>query len=223
MFTSYPTYSRYRTLWLTSPAMRGEDVFALQNALYSVGYNPGPFDGILGKDTAAAIRSYQHAAGLEMDGKAGGDTQKSLALSIARRARNKWDIASGAMHGQMEHESGFRLGNYSVLRDDGSWDIGVVQRNSAHLNAIRDAYMVESSINLLAKNTHDHFVLFEGVASDFRRWALAMGAWNAPAFACWIANEEGASVPKARTARPGEAARRTFEAYMASVTTHLNP
>lgn len=221
MFATYPTYPRYRTLSLVYPLQRGEDVYALQNALMSCDFSPGVTDGILGPETAAAIRSFQHAAGIVMDGKAGGGTQKALALTLARRATKQYVVADGALHGQIEHESGYRLGNYSEQRPDGSWDIGVVQRNSAHLASIRSAYNVESSIMLLAKTIKEHYFLFGGLP-DRRRWGLAQGAWNAPAFACYLAREEGADVPQSMTARPSGASRETFEGYIASVTTYLN-
>ncbi len=50
-------------------AVQKEDIKAIQNALAELGYHPGPIDGIAGANTRSAIRRYQAAAGLPVDGK----------------------------------------------------------------------------------------------------------------------------------------------------------
>lgn len=45
-----------------------DDVSGLQARLRNLGYDPGPLDGRLGKRTRAAIRAFQAARGLEVDG-----------------------------------------------------------------------------------------------------------------------------------------------------------
>lgn len=220
MFTEFPTYGRFRTLLLTDPLLRGEDVYALQTALAGCGFDVGTADGILGKDTAAGIRRFQQAAHLTLDGKAGGATQQALALVIAGGTSLKYRLANGALRGQLEHESGFRLGNYSPIRADGSYDAGVAQRNTQHTPA-REGFTVPASIDALGDVIRNHYDLFAGV-SDRRRWSLAQGAWNAPAFACWIADQEGAAVPRSLTLQPGPTARLLFEQYVASVTAYLS-
>lgn len=220
MFTGFPSYGRYRTLALHDPLLRGEDVFALQTGLHGCGFDPGSPDGILGKDTAAAIRSFQRATHLTLDGAAGGQTQKALALVLAGGATLKYALPSGALRGQLEHESGFRVGNYSAQRADGSYDAGVAQRNTAHTPA-KDGFTVPASIDALGKLIRAHYVLFDGVPTR-RRWSLAQGAWNAPAYACWLANQAGATVSRSLTLQPGPTARQTFEQYIASVTAYLS-
>ena len=56
------------------------DIETLQADLRTLGYDPGPVDGILGARTAAAIRAYQRDAGLPVDGR------PSPALAISLRA-----------------------------------------------------------------------------------------------------------------------------------------
>jgi hypothetical protein len=57
---------------------RGWDVASLQYLLSSRGFGPGGFDGGFGPNTAAAVRRFQAAAGLEVDGVAGTATIAAL-------------------------------------------------------------------------------------------------------------------------------------------------
>jgi murein DD-endopeptidase MepM/ murein hydrolase activator NlpD len=57
---------------------RGFDVAALQFLLSSRGFGPGSFDGGFGPNTAAAVRRFQAAGGLEVDDVAGPATLNAL-------------------------------------------------------------------------------------------------------------------------------------------------
>ena len=57
---------------------RGSEVTDLQKKLKAAGYDPGPIDGIFGPKTEAAVRAYQQAFGLTVDGIAGPQTMGSL-------------------------------------------------------------------------------------------------------------------------------------------------
>ena len=57
-----------RTLYLTNPFMRGDDVLALQSRLNALGFDAGRADGIFGPDTDEAIRSFQKEYGVAEDG-----------------------------------------------------------------------------------------------------------------------------------------------------------
>lgn len=220
MFTGYPTYWRYRTLSLAEPFQQGEDVYALQTALEALSYDVGTVDGVLGPKTSDAITRAQRGLGVYVDGLCGGKTQEALALKLAARVQGEYVLPNGLLRGQLEHESGFRLGNYSALRADGSYDAGVTQRNTAHTPA-RTAFTVPTSIDALGDLVRDHYDLFAGLRNP-RRWQLAQGAWNAPAFAAYIAREEGAThVAASMTARPSAASRAALEAYIDSVSAYL--
>src|SRR5262245_28274771 len=65
----------FETLELESPAMptlrmgsRGSAVIDLQTRLAGAGFSPGPVDGIFGSRTDGAVRSFQGARGLKVDG-----------------------------------------------------------------------------------------------------------------------------------------------------------
>jgi len=59
-------------------AMAKEDIMAVQRALADLGYEPGPVDGVVGANTRSAIRRYQAAAGLPVDGRISQDLLEAL-------------------------------------------------------------------------------------------------------------------------------------------------
>lgn len=221
LFVEFPAYGRYRTLTFTDPLTEGEDVYALQTALQAFGEDPGVIDGILGRNTFSAIVNAQGKLKIVRDGRAGGVTQTELTHNLADRARVKYSLPKGLVFGQLSHESGCRVGNYSPQRADGTFDAGVAQRNTKYTKP-RDGFAVPSSIDALGSNLRKYYDKYVGVNQIGRRWALAAGAWNAPAFANWIARSEGAkSISTNETLRPGSTARETLERYMRSATAFM--
>lgn len=67
-----------RVLYLTSPRMNGEDVQTVQYKLLCLGYKVGEVDGYLGPNTESAIRHFQAANGLNVDGVVGQLTWQKL-------------------------------------------------------------------------------------------------------------------------------------------------
>ena len=58
-------------------------VEALQQALSSAGYDPGPADGTFGRLTEAAVVAFQEANGLSVDGRVGPETAAALNSALA--------------------------------------------------------------------------------------------------------------------------------------------
>ncbi len=56
----------------------GNSVRDLQRQLASAGFNPRGVDGVYGPNTAAAVRAYQRANGLQVDGIFGNQTRNAL-------------------------------------------------------------------------------------------------------------------------------------------------
>jgi hypothetical protein len=186
-----PAGYKYRGL---REGLEGWDCFALQTAL-SI-----PADGIFGPQTHAAVVAAQQRHALEQDGIAGALTQRALALDLVWPVQSQKGSPPGLLRGQIEHESSFWLGNHSPQYKGG--------------------FNAPVSITALGINLRAYYDEFAGVA-DRRRWGLAAGAWNAPAFACYLANEDGAEVPKNETLKPSASARQALEAYIAAVTVYV--
>ena len=64
------------------PLLRGEDVRELQVDLNALGFDCGVADGIFGKKTDAAVRAFQAANKLEVDGIVGPKTRSALELAL---------------------------------------------------------------------------------------------------------------------------------------------
>lgn len=214
-FSKYPDYYRYRALKLATPMVVGFDAYALQSALRAIGHDPGAIDGYFGSNTDKAVRQAQKAFKITVDGIAGSVTQGRIAQALMTPVRKEYDLPYNLLFGQLTHESGLLLGNYSLQYPNGSYDAGVAQRNTLYTSA-KQGFDPADSISALGKNTRNYYDKFVGVKDEGRRWGLAAGAWNAPAFAGYLANEEGASLPKGEVAKPSADARIKLEAYITS-------
>lgn len=67
-----------RTLYLRSPAFRGDDVRELQRMLNALGFDAGKEDGIFGHRTLHAVMEFQRNVGARPDGIVGLDTVRML-------------------------------------------------------------------------------------------------------------------------------------------------
>ncbi len=68
-----------RLLYERSPNLRGDDVAELQHRLNALGFDAGREDGILGHQTAGALREFQRNTGGSVDGILGPETLRALA------------------------------------------------------------------------------------------------------------------------------------------------
>ncbi len=67
-----------RLLYERSPNLRGDDVAEMQRRLNALGFDAGREDGILGHQSAAALREFQRNSGLSVDGILGPETLRAL-------------------------------------------------------------------------------------------------------------------------------------------------
>jgi N-acetylmuramoyl-L-alanine amidase len=67
-----------RTLELTSPMMRGDDVATLQRKLLEMGFDVGKADGVFGPRSSVGLKEFQRSVGIEPDGRCAGNTVVAL-------------------------------------------------------------------------------------------------------------------------------------------------
>ncbi|MEB3329612.1 MAG: M15 family metallopeptidase [Candidatus Sericytochromatia bacterium] len=72
---------------LVREGLRGEPVRALQARLRALGFDAGPRDGLFGPRTQAAVRAFQRARGLEVDGVVGPRTWAALGIEVTGQVR----------------------------------------------------------------------------------------------------------------------------------------
>lgn len=221
MFTSYPTYDRYRGLKLREPRMSGEDVYAVQSLVLALGHDPKGLDGVFGPDTSNAVVNCQKSLAIVADGIVGPQTWISAGKKLAPQYSSAFGVPWTLTQGQIEHESSWRGGIYSSPpRADKSYDAGEVQLNTA-LYKPQMGFNVPEAIEFLTQTTKEYYDLFEGLPRA-RRWSLAAGAHNAPAYACYYAKQEGATkVKTTQTKKPSTAAAESFREYVADVTIYM--
>ena len=63
---------------LTRGSSQQADVLALQVVLSQLGYSPGPIDGLFGKRTESAVKSFQGDFGVTLDGQVGPHTWEAI-------------------------------------------------------------------------------------------------------------------------------------------------
>lgn len=221
MFTDYPRYDPYRIMrYRRLRPMRGEDVYALQKAINTVLSYGLKTDGVFGPLTRDATKLAQRYTGELEDGWAGQLTQAALVYEIVKKEGGTSLIAPGLVIGQLEHESSLLLGNYSALRPDGTYDAGVAQHNTL-ITPPTLGFDPGWSVKHLIDYVREHYELYHDLSafrgddhSEHRRWGLAAGSWNAPAYTNWLAGVQP-------WATPGPTALQKIEAYIAAVTVYL--
>ena len=71
----------------SSSAARGqwsrEDVKSVQEALMGKGHNPGPIDGVMGRQTQQALREFQRAQNIQQSGQLDSNTANALGVHLS--------------------------------------------------------------------------------------------------------------------------------------------
>ena len=101
-----------RTLRYTSPCMEGDDVKKLQTKLNSLGYSCGSADGVFGLKTENALKRFQQANSLEVDGVFGPASLKALNSAVEPD-----EIP------EAEEESAAPMETYTVVQGDSLYKI----------------------------------------------------------------------------------------------------
>ena len=65
-----------------------EDLDGVQDALTKLGYDPGKVDGKDGPNTQKAVREFQAAASIKVDGIVGPDTRQALVDELTKQSED---------------------------------------------------------------------------------------------------------------------------------------
>jgi hypothetical protein len=160
-------------------------------------------DGIFGGNTERGVRTYQRRSGLHVDGVAGPNTQKQLALDLLRPKQEAFGLPQGLLRGGCELESGYFVGatNCNV---PGGIDCGWMQirvkdgASSAQYGAAFSGPEAFGSVAQRLRERKDRYTTLTG--SNTKAWKYAVLAHNWPAAAehyaegdiqHWIYKSEG--------------------------------
>ncbi len=102
--TSYPPITKENVIVIRSGSM-GDVVLRLQKRLQELGYYTSRLDGVYLTDDIEAVRNFQSANGLKVDGKAGYDTQTAL------YSENPVPGNFNALGEEADHSETLRYGN----------------------------------------------------------------------------------------------------------------
>ena len=75
--------------------MKGEHVQELQDILIALGFLEGESDGLFGDEPLSAVRAFQRAYDLRVDGVVGDDTWNTLETEVARTRMKTYIVCSG--------------------------------------------------------------------------------------------------------------------------------
>jgi N-acetylmuramoyl-L-alanine amidase len=115
-----------RVLYVHRPPYRGDDVRTLQRRLNLLGFDPGREDGILGEQTAQAVRDFQRNVGLRPDGIAGSTTIQALDRLIRAPVRGPGRAAIRETETLRSPTGSLRGRRVAIDAGHGSSDPGVV-------------------------------------------------------------------------------------------------
>lgn len=93
------------------------DTTAIQRALIALGYDPKGVDGIAGANTRKALRAFQAAAGITVDGLAGPESWAALAAALARAGKPPVTTVPRAQTAPPWHEALLRRKGLHEVRD----------------------------------------------------------------------------------------------------------
>lgn len=88
-----------------SSGSTGQAVKQIQKALKNKGYYTGSVDGIFGRQTTAAVKKFQKAVGLKVDGIVGPATLKKLGVSVGTDGKTDVRLLARLIYGEARGEA----------------------------------------------------------------------------------------------------------------------
>ena len=96
---------------------RGDDVYALQKALFFLGYYNLSLDGSYGPGTASAVKAFQGDHSLTIDGQAGPKTLQALAKALKKALSAPANAEMTAWMDNLAGENGAKNGAALIVKD----------------------------------------------------------------------------------------------------------
>lgn len=151
---------------------RGEAVKKLQTALQEQGYYNGKIDGVYGNGTVKAVKAFQKANGLKVDGIAGPQTQEKL-----------YGASSGVLAATDTKDQGIGEAAFYDATDPTTYDVDVPQDAVTYLQNIANSSGAVCGTVVLSKNGKIFLTWSFGGADEntcFRiasitKWVTAIG------------------------------------------------
>jgi Putative peptidoglycan binding domain/Transglycosylase SLT domain len=159
-------------------ALTAYSVKAIQQKLLSVGFNPGPIDGIRGPKTTSAIMGFQRARGLKVDGIVGPITARALGLTApSTGGGGGTTVGRCPQYEYLLTQAGLPVSTFSYLMyRESNCKPGVVSRTNDHgllqINIITRAYL--DARGLPWSNRYDPWTNVQ-MAKALYEWGCSVG------------------------------------------------
>ena len=187
---------------------RGQDVRKMQEALITLGYLKIPADGIFGNKTEIAVRKFQRANGLKVDGLVGKKTLELL-LRLAEKASTSETLSSEASDPASSSDGNLFSGNYGTLRlnDTGS-RVKILQKaliSLKYLSGKADGVYGEKTKNAVTLFQQQNSLTADGVAGKKTLKALENAVKTGAAYSPPAETPTPAPAEETETSVPGTA------------------
>jgi len=149
--------------------MTGEDVLSLQTALNDRGYQAGEADGIFGAATENALREFQSANGLYVDGVAGNMT---FSILYGNSGTTVQQPAVSASAGSGDTAALSRTLSYGMNGSDVS-TLQTLLKNHGHYNSVVDGIFGEGTQNAVISFQKSKGLYADGIAGPLTFAALS--------------------------------------------------
>lgn len=113
MWSAYRRWSKGSSTTKVATESKREWLLEIQGDLHSLGYNPGPKDGVMGKSTREAIKAFQRDNGLVVDGQPGPMTREAMNERLNHKSREtgkrRVKQSLGVLGGSVASEAGTKI------------------------------------------------------------------------------------------------------------------
>ena len=123
-------------------AANSEDIMKVQKSLIDKGYDAGPVDGVLGPHTRAAIREYQAAEKLTVNGRL--DAETAGKLGVGEESIGGSFKGAGQEVGQGGEELGHEMQQGKPIAGGKEFGLGVGRASQKVASGVKKAVTTES-------------------------------------------------------------------------------